>query len=1055
MSQETIIQTKVLMDKIILASESSGGLGYRRGLRNEVSNDNTMIHVPSFKEFHLNINQSSIKGVCKKKSWSEDDFFKHFMKVIHDEVYLRNNVAIQIYRNKSKPYILKFEGYEFYLYKAFKREKENKNIFSAIEEYEYKLPNLVRRPDITFWVNGIFFSLLELKHVIQNQYAIDGVYKIVQDFSDSISSERDTYNSRARIDSNIGLKGFTKIFTAGIFVVATDGLDTYVSRRLRFHEKKLHIAKSNNSELKERESVIKTFEKIDIFDKNNSFNNLKKTLHFFYSKGHVQSEISTFNFGSYKLGKDAKPNDKTKHMTVPRYKQVYGSRKIMNDLKDRIAHEDNINYVIEKEAERLKKQDFISDDEFETALGKRKLYSNDQNTDSYLLQYSAGFGKTITMLALAQSLWRITKGESALYEDCNHNLLYQKIIIAVDRSDLAEQTYKNMLNCNISHNSVALISETKTDTESSRLEKALLDSKKTFVILTTQSFSKSSIEKLSKKAKNHLKEMRYAILIDEVHRTQNGELNEQMMGSLMDVSNDKEHNERNLVVGFTATPKEETLQKYGHFVKVGMNGPQWIPFDNFTLKQAIAEGFVLDPMSNMVAITTTLEILGDVNDNNRLPSGADIHENIDFINANCKHFVRIMKNHTFENIGNTAKAMLVAPSIISSIKYREGLISSGMNPEKTYIVFSGDNKKQGVPSLKSLNPQVEKAGETKNIVNAFLADNKAVMIVVDMLQTGFDDPRLHTLFLAKNVSGIPAVQVGCRINRSHPSKKDCLIIDATYKNFNKKSFNEAFKKYEGVVSGEMDESEKIVRLKKLGNSLRKDSIYKRFFTETKVCVDKDGEINDFHLIDDIRNDIKASEEIVKNYINMANEYLSHYDNLAGVIEDVKEDFYFKGLVGFRNILSRVLKATIEKKDSLDFNLDSSEIEPDGLHKLFTNDQDGNNKRNKNGKQTKQTTNLAQRIKNENEINQSVDDLISEFKDVCYFIFGEIENKHGMSKEKWKNLDRIEDNNKKFKKIFRKYLKRQKDLRFKEIWVEGHDNDYILEERWFEFTEHLN
>ncbi|HRI68480.1 MAG TPA: hypothetical protein PK156_29830, partial [Polyangium sp.] len=44
-------------------------------------------------------------------------------------------------------------------------------------------------------------------------------------------------------------------------------------------------------------------------------------------------------------------------------------------------------------------------------------------------------------------------------------------------------------------------------------------------------------------------------------------------------------------------------------------------------------------------------------------------------------------------------------------------------------------------------------------------------------QTGYDEPLLHTMYVDKALSGIKAVQTLSRLNRAHPLKRDCFVLD--------------------------------------------------------------------------------------------------------------------------------------------------------------------------------------------------------------------------------------------------------------------------------------
>ena len=79
-----------------------------------------------------------------------------------------------------------------------------------------------------------------------------------------------------------------------------------------------------------------------------------------------------------------------------------------------------------------------------------------------------------------------------------------------------------------------------------------------------------------------------------------------------------------------------------------------------------------------------------------------------------------------------------------------------------------------------------------------------LIIVVDKLQTGFDEPKLHTLFLDKEISGINAIQTISRVNRTTKYKKDCKIIDLSYKNVNVKNIKQAFEHFSNVVVSDFD-----------------------------------------------------------------------------------------------------------------------------------------------------------------------------------------------------------------------------------------------------------
>src|SRR5207247_1285478 len=51
------------------------------------------------------------------------------------------------------------------------------------------------------------------------------------------------------------------------------------------------------------------------------------------------------------------------------------------------------------------------------------------------------------------------------------------------------------------------------------------------------------------------------------------------------------------------------------------------------------------------------------------------------------------------------------------------------------------------------------------------------LICADKFQTGYDEPLLHTMYVDKALAGIKAVQTLSRLNRAHPQKHDCFVLD--------------------------------------------------------------------------------------------------------------------------------------------------------------------------------------------------------------------------------------------------------------------------------------
>jgi type I restriction enzyme R subunit len=101
--------------------------------------------------------------------------------------------------------------------------------------------------------------------------------------------------------------------------------------------------------------------------------------------------------------------------------------------------------------------------------------------------------------------------------------------------------------------------------------------------------------------------------------------------------------------------------------------------------------------------------------------------------------------------------------------------------------------------------------------------------VVHKLQTGFDEPKLHTLFLDKEVKGINAIQTISRVNRRTKYKDDCKILDFSYKNVNVQNIKKAFEHFSNVVVSDFDPLGDEKLLSVLYEDLKRSDIAAKYF----------------------------------------------------------------------------------------------------------------------------------------------------------------------------------------------------------------------------------
>ena len=108
-----------------------------------------------------------------------------------------------------------------------------------------------------------------------------------------------------------------------------------------------------------------------------------------------------------------------------------------------------------------------------------------------------------------------------------------------------------------------------------------LDSKKPIIVVNIQKFL--DLQDALSAAGKKLKKMRVAFLIDEIHRSNSGENNQEMIdlfARLQESFNVGGQTvvKKNLLIGFTATPSDDALARFGEF-RSALTKPMWIPLN--------------------------------------------------------------------------------------------------------------------------------------------------------------------------------------------------------------------------------------------------------------------------------------------------------------------------------------------------------------------------------------------------------------------------------------------------------------------------------------------
>lgn len=811
---ERKIQKDYVMN-YICRREDEGGLGYRNTAPNIV--DNGMFIPSVLAEFLSTSQPKEWSRLLRKYNNDEKALQDALIEAIREKVVDKQNVAIFFNNYKS----ITFGGEQLTLFYVPGTELRGdldfkKNIFSAVEESSHKkkyngteITSI--RPDITFYLNGIFLGYMELKCVSMGQNAQEhGRGKVAKDYLSAVRAFAQIEKSNAQIAKE--KKSLLAIYEKAIHITASDINETYVIRNMAQMYDLAHAefaAKSSTSTVDKLVPEICKFFKpypvsSPLLTEKQKFEEVTRAL---YSKEAIKNEILYYNFIEYKYKREGNTRVRTSntgHLISPRPKQKFGCDKIMGRIKEMLDNESNPNYYTDK----LRKELYalgIPQQKTEEIILKREKYCNNKYVYSLLMQYAAGFGKSniIGWTALQLKDYRYN-GEYA----------YDKIMLVVDRLQLRGQLDERMFNMNIDKSMFVEAVDKKTFIEA-------LDDQRRIIVVNIQKFLdlQEAIDEAGKKLKN----MRVAFLIDEIHRSNSGENNKEMINlfeRLQDSFNNGEQIiiKKNLLIGFTATPSDETLSRFGEF-RSATTVPLWVPFDTYSMKEAIADGYILDPTKHIIPynVPVEFELPADVDfdDEENIPDVKQkkqkVYEYEPRMRKIAAFIVDRLVSLIYGKIHGEGKAMLAVTSIPIAIRYTR--IIRELYAEKckelryakyekapVYVVYSDSQRYETCASVNDNIPEDIVIDNFKNAKNGLI-------IVVDKLQTGFDEPKLHTLFLDKEIKDINAIQTISRVNRTCKYKNECHVIDCSWQNVNTKNINQAFKKYCDMVVSQFNPEE--------------------------------------------------------------------------------------------------------------------------------------------------------------------------------------------------------------------------------------------------------
>lgn len=411
---------------------------------------------------------------------------------------------------------------------------------------------------------------------------------------------------------------------------------------------------------------------------------------------------------------------------------------------------------------------------------------------NYLIQHSAGSGKTNTIAWLAHSL-------VSLHDEENNNIV-DTVLIVTDRIVVDRQLQDAVKQIGHKNGVVKVMGDRET---SSDLADAIAGNTK---IIATTIHKFAQINQSDWMSVGNTANKKFAILIDEAHSSTTGsymssvsqvltetdiengtieELQEVTAADAIEREIARTGKQANVsIIAFTATPKATTLQLFGTTQPDGSKAP----FDVYSMKQAIEEGFILDVLNNYTTYKTYYRLNKAVEEDPELKTTIakrKIAKFVELSDENIDQKVEIIMDHFISHdimaeLGGQGKAMIVTSGREAAVKYqlafKKYFKEHSITSIGTMIAFSGKVNYLGSEYSES----AMNGFKEDDLKDNFNTDDYQVLIVANKYQTGFNQPKLVAMYVDKKLRNVAAVQTLSRLNR-------------IFRGYNKKTFILDFK----------------------------------------------------------------------------------------------------------------------------------------------------------------------------------------------------------------------------------------------------------------------
>ena len=380
-----------------------------------------------------------------------------------------------------------------------------------------------------------------------------------------------------------------------------------------------------------------------------------------------------------------------------------------------------------------------------------------------VIWHTTGSGKSLTMVLLSKAL-------------ILHDSLKQcRIVIVTDRVDLENQLSSTFaLSGELSgkdDKSLAMA------TSGTRLAEQIGSGTERIIFSLIQKFNTAT--KLPECVNTSAD---IIVLIDEGHRSQGGENHIRMKLALPNAS----------FIAFTGTPllkDDKTTSKFGPIVHAYT---MQRAVEDQTVTPLLYEERIPELNVNERALDTWFERITDgLSDDQKTDLKRKFAKKGQIYSADDR--IRLIAldvaSHFEKNIDEGLKGQLACDSKASAIKYKKYLDEAKLF-ESAVVMSPPDSREGNTEVDEDTTPEITKWWKdnvgsqdeqvyTKHLIERFAdeADPLKMLIVVDKLLTGFDEPLNAVLYIDKALKEHNLIQAIARVNRLHAKKKFGLLID--------------------------------------------------------------------------------------------------------------------------------------------------------------------------------------------------------------------------------------------------------------------------------------